>query len=437
MCGANLLTSPGSAETRSSERASPPVGLPSPVVPAPFGVNIHFTEPLPGEAELLRAAGFAWVRMDLLWHLTERTRNTYDFSAYDRLFAALDRQGIRPLFILDYHNKLYDRGLSPYTDAGRAAFTRWAVAAVRHFRGRGALWEIYNEPNAGFWHPKANVGDYVQLALTVSRALRQAAPKEPLIGPATAGVDLPFLEACFRAGLLKYWSAVSVHPYRVADPETVGETYQDIRRLIARYSPGKDLPIIASEWGYSAAEKEFDTSRQGKYLARQWLTNLLHGIPLSIWYDWRDDGADPNALEHNFGAVYWEHVPARDPVLLPKPVYQAARTLTSELAGFRLERRLPGTAAEDYVLRFVRADQPEQVRLAAWTTAAPHSLKLPALGNKVQRTDHLGNRLPPLAVESGFVTVRVTDNVEYLAMSESRPAVSVARPVANQPEAAP
>src|SRR5438477_11253673 len=121
------------------------VGLPGlGVVPEGLGVNIHFTDPRPGEMEMLAAAGFRFVRMDFTWGGTERNRGEYDFAAYERLLAALDRHHIRAVFILDYSNRLYDDGLSPHTDDGRAAFGRWAAAAATHFKGRGVTWEVWN-----------------------------------------------------------------------------------------------------------------------------------------------------------------------------------------------------------------------------------------------------------------------------------------------------
>jgi hypothetical protein len=80
---------------------------------------------------------------------------------------------------------------------------------------------MWNEPNGSFWKPKANVEDYVKLALAVGRAIRDAAPQEVYIGPATSGIKFDFLEACFQAGLLDYWRAVSVHPYRQTDPRVL------------------------------------------------------------------------------------------------------------------------------------------------------------------------------------------------------------------------
>jgi beta-galactosidase GanA len=54
-----------------------------------FGVNIHFTDPKPGEMKMLADTGFKWVRMDLNWGGTERKKGEYDFRAYDRLMTAL------------------------------------------------------------------------------------------------------------------------------------------------------------------------------------------------------------------------------------------------------------------------------------------------------------------------------------------------------------
>jgi polysaccharide biosynthesis protein PslG len=110
-------------------------GLPTPVVPAGFGVNIHFTDPVPGEMERLTQAGYHLARMDLAWGAIETAPGRYNFAAHDRLKGHLARAGARPIFILDYGNRLYDHGQAPRSDSARAAFARFAAAAARHFRG--------------------------------------------------------------------------------------------------------------------------------------------------------------------------------------------------------------------------------------------------------------------------------------------------------------
>jgi len=71
-----------------SDRFVPAADLPGLVVPEGLGVNIHFTDPKPGEMDMLSQGGFRWVRMDFAWDATERERGRYDFSAYDRLGEA-------------------------------------------------------------------------------------------------------------------------------------------------------------------------------------------------------------------------------------------------------------------------------------------------------------------------------------------------------------
>ena len=67
-----------------------PLSFAAPAVPDGFGVNIHFTDPRPGEMKMIAEAGVRWVRMDLKWDATEREPGRYDFSEYDRLMAALE-----------------------------------------------------------------------------------------------------------------------------------------------------------------------------------------------------------------------------------------------------------------------------------------------------------------------------------------------------------
>ena len=393
-----------------AQSAGPPA---APVLPDGTGVNIHFCDPRPGEMKMLAEGGFRWVRMDFGWDGTERQAGKYDFGAYDRLMAALAPHGIKALFILDYSNRLYDRGLSPCSDEGRKAFAAWAAAAVDRFKGKGILWEMYNEPNIQFWKPKPNVKDYVLLALEVGKAIRRVAPAESYIGPATSGMDPAFVEECFKAGLLEYWSAVSVHPYRQEPPETVAGDYTRLRNLIDKYAPkGKRIPVVSGEWGYSSVWKDFDDEKQGKYLPRQWLTNLASDVPLSIWYDWHDDGADQKEAEHHFGTVKHPYNAGRDPVYDPKPAYLAAKTLTTVLAGFRFSKRVAAGGHDDYVLAFSNG---ADARLAAWTAARePHAVTIPGGPGRFQVTGHTGDARPPVvAGKDGFV-MTLTDAPQYL-----------------------
>jgi polysaccharide biosynthesis protein PslG len=380
---------------------APPPQISGSTVPERLGVNIHFTQAKPGEAKMLADSGARWIRVDFFWHNVERSKGQYYFVDYDSLMATLRPYNIRPLFILDYENKFYDNGLAPYTDVGRQAFAQWAAASVQHFQGQGVLWEMWNEPNSPFWKPKANVQDYIKLAVAVGQAIRNVAPAEAYIGPGVQGFDFAFLEACFKAGLLNYWSAVSLHPYRdKADPETVSPGYDTLRALMAKYAPpGKQIPIIASEWGYSTEwPLVHDPDRQAGFLARTLLTDVASGIPVTIWYAW---GSAPG-----FSLV--------DPTLHPSPAYIAFQTLTSLLAGYTFSSRISLPSVSDYLLLFAPVSGSGGNKYVAWTTAAPHSVSASVPSGHLYQTSYLGETLPDLTAGTTGLNLQLTDAPIYL-----------------------
>jgi hypothetical protein len=380
-----------------------PSGLPAGPLPAGLGVNIHFTHAKPEELKQLAETGITWIRMDFAWQGIERKTGVYDFTSYDRLMSELDSVHIRALLILDYGNPLYGP-VSPATEEARSAFARFAVAAVKHFAGRGVIWEMWNEPNIGFWKPKPDVGDYAKLALATGKAIHAAQPKETFIGPGVSGVDTKFCEACFNAGCLDNWAAVSVHPYRQGGPESAVADFTKLHKVIGRYAPGKTIPIISSEWGYSTAWKNQNPQRQADYLAREWLTNQWQHIPLSIYYDWHDDGTSATDPEHHFGMVSYDYQ--------PKPAYQAAETLIDQLRGFTFDSRIDTGSASDFVLRFLNGTDS---RYAIWTTAKPgHTLKLPGLQGAFAVLSTTGDKLPAIKSVDGNLQIMATGSPSYL-----------------------
>ncbi|MDR3707736.1 MAG: cellulase family glycosylhydrolase [Capsulimonadaceae bacterium] len=344
----------GHAETR-----LPLSVLPAPVVPDGFGVNIHFTHFKPEELQLFKDAGFGLVRMDLGWNGIEHAPGVYDFSKFDTLLDDLDSVGARALLILDYSNPLYDQGRSPYTDAGRAAFAKYAAAAAAHFAGRKVIWEIYNEPNGGFWTPKPDVNAYAALVKATVAAVRQTDPHALILAGATANLPRDYIEGLVRSGAMKGVDALSVHPYRDSNPETSIEDYNRTRTIMMRFTPPGQplLPIICSEWGYSTNTKGISEQKQASYMVREYLANLAFGVNLTIFYDWKNDGPDPNNTEHRFGTLTQD--------LKPKPSYLAAKGLINSLRGYAFRHRLVANGANDFRLLF---EGPADLAVVEWSS---------------------------------------------------------------------
>ena len=380
------------------------------------GVNIHFTRPLPGEMDMIDQLGVGAIRMDISWGSIEKQKGVYDFSDYDVLLQNLERYHIRPLLILDYGNPNYFDNKSPDDPAWRIAFTRWAVATVTHFSGHHILWEMWNEPNwsDGPW--------YYNLALATGQALQTADPNETYIGPAEGGNDPGFLERCFKAGLLNYWQAVSVHPYRTTNPETLN--YKPIKDLIAKYAPaGKTIPIFSGEWGYSVIPEgktySFVTSDalQASYFDREMLWNLLNGIPLSIWYDWRNDEEKPGATEANFGLVHFPPQTGQAHEFQPKPSYVAASFFLKTLGEYRMDKSVPMTGITDgYLVSFIKN---HDRRYAAWTTAAaPEAAVLLLPPGRYAVYGLMGNAEKEVTVKKAGLPLLLTGDVQFVVASK-------------------
>lgn len=403
--------------------------IPEPVLPAGVGVNIHFARGHEKDLDMIAAAGFKFIRMDFFWESIEKKRGEYDWSAYDELTSNLERRGIRPYYILDYSNPLYEETVSspnpitgkpdeakgsPQSPESIKAFAQWAAAAAaKHFHGRHVVWEIWNEPNGGFWRPKPDVGQYTALALATGRAVREADPEATIVAPASSGFPWAFLEDFLKSGALEFLDGVSVHPYRSPKqpPEGAAKDYRRLRALIERYAPNemkKKIPILSGEWGYSSNTKGVSPETQSAFIVRQQLSNLLCGVPVSIWYDWKNDGGDPKENEHNFGTVTQD--------LEPKPAYVSIQTLTHELAGYRISSRYDIGNTNDFVL--VLTNSMGETKLAAWTLATSHEVTLdlqPTSAKDLALVNGDGQN-EKLEVESNRFTLLLDDKPEYVVL---------------------
>jgi len=383
------------------------VPLPQPVIPGGFGVNIHFRDE-PRDLDMIADAGFRFIRMDLAWGGVEREKGVYNFGGYDALTEGCEKRGIRILYILDYSNKLYESDRSVRTEEGREAFARFAETAAKRYAGKGILWEIWNEPNLNhFWSPQPSVDDYCALVETTVPLVRKADPSGVIAAPATSGIPFEWLENCFKKGLLEWIDVLTVHPYRSQPPETVIKEYARLRKLNERYAPkGKEMPIISGEWGYSQINWDktiIAEEQQAQYLVRMFLINLHEGVPVSIWYDWKDDGTDPKEREHHFGTVTHD--------LKHKQAYLAAKTLAHTLEEYSIAGRID-LGEEDFALR-LKNGQNEAITL--WTMGEKHEVTLPVGAEKAIMIDMLGGK-KDVSCGDGQLKVALSHSPQYLIL---------------------
>ena len=378
--------------------------LESSELPPRLGVNIHLLRDDPA-LDLAHAAGFGFVRMDMLWANVER-RGRYRFFPYDRLLRALEARGMGVLWILDYGHPDHG-GSTPRMPEDVAAFGRFAEAAAEHFKGRNVRYEIWNEPNTSqFWKPSPNASEYAILLKEAVTAIRRADPLAKVSSGGLSRFDAAFLSGAVDPGLAADLTAIGVHPYPKTGPETIAPEIENLREWIAR-GLGKHLEIWDTEWGYSSANAPVEAPsnghtaegrrRQASLSVREILTIWTVGLPLAVWYDLRDDGTDPANPEHNYGLL--------DSSGNEKPAIKAIQTLMSAVSGRKYAGMIPETPEGIHGMRMAGSTD---TILIVWTDQLDGRRRIEfPMRNLISTTDLMGEAVKSKDGHSGQARVEI------------------------------
>ena len=151
---------------------------------------------------------------------------------------------------------------------------------------------------------------------------------------------------------------------------------------------------------------------QAVMLSRIFLTNVANGIPLSIWYDWHDDGNDPNDSEDHFGLVHNPYRSGQTLAYDPKPAYFAAQTFVHVLGGYRFQERLNIGSSDDYILVFTRNGER---RFATWTTSPlTRRVIIQNVSGQYSVVSATGESLGGMTPTNGALNLELTSTPKYL-----------------------
>ncbi|MDQ3878010.1 MAG: cellulase family glycosylhydrolase [Actinomycetota bacterium] len=253
-----------------------PVGAQAATRPLPaFGVQVHalweFSDAQRQDIfEKLAAAGVTWVRIDFGWcSLQEKSRDQYSQWFIDEADKTVDEaraDGLQVLMTMwctpGWANGLTSVGYRtaasvPPTDPNDyAAAAEWAA---RHFAGRVAAWEVWNEPNqAAFW--SGTTADYVRLLKVAYPAFKKGDPSTKVVFGGPAYNDIDFIRRAYDAGAAGSFDVMATHPYTA--PSNIGPSVDNnniwsfpyaaqVHQLMVNRGDG-DKPIWFTEFGWSS-----------------------------------------------------------------------------------------------------------------------------------------------------------------------------------------
>jgi len=199
------------ARTTFSVQLPPPAAADQLLADSPFGINTAFQPDTPDlEARLaaMQQAGIKWGRQDFTWKRIEKTKGEYAFEPYDRLVEQCHRHGFMIFGNLAYAPEFHD----PRTPEGVAAYAGLARAAAQRYAGKVDYWQIWNEPNGGFW--KGTPEQYASLLAAAGKAIHEANPKAKVLGLNMAFCDVLWAEKVLKLVPNDCFDIACFHPYR-------------------------------------------------------------------------------------------------------------------------------------------------------------------------------------------------------------------------------
>ncbi len=363
-------------------------GLPIPaaVAQSPFGI----VNPWPGVG---REMGASWCRCGAgstqlgNWPGIQPLPGVFDFGRAEREWATYYvPERLVPAPILGYTPPWAARA-PEYERADRMmpdlwAWHRFCKTIARRFSGRVWFWEVWNEPNIGFFH--GTIADYVDLLKTAAVAIAAANPKARVIFGGLAGADAAFLSRAYAYSAAAYFDIMAVHPYqwsRDLNENWLVSNLAAIRRCV---EAGEALakPIWVNEIGWPTAG-EISQRDQARLLAQALVHCIAQtdlGVERVFWYCVKDWGGPGYGLLDTAGR--------------PKLAWRAYRALV-HVAGLA-KRRVVGRLRIAGIVGWVFAGGPHDFLAAVWAPGLePVEVAWPDELAAEQAWDMLGQPIRP------------------------------------------
>ncbi len=205
------IADPPTAESTFQVTLPPHPFVDNPLPDSPFGINTAFQPDTPNLEAILQKmneAGIKWGRQDFTWRRIEKEKGQYQFQDYDRLVDLCHKYGLLLFGNLAYAPSFHDLR----TPEGVEAYCNFVRQTVKHFSGRVKFWQIWNEPNGGFW--KGTPAEYARLLAAAGKAIHEANPDAKVLGLNMAFCDVLWAEKILNLVPYDCFDIVCFHPYR-------------------------------------------------------------------------------------------------------------------------------------------------------------------------------------------------------------------------------
>lgn len=277
-------------------------------------------------------SGVKWVRLGQYenssektsWDWVEQTPGRYQVLAdVDEAIRSLKDNGVRIEIELQYSNPLYQGDpaarpkrvtlpppgigqndepvnpifLPPQTEEQIGAFLKYVRFMVNRYRGTVKHWELWNEPNIGYWRPqtktKAELAEkgrgYGRVLSRFADVVHKTDPEAKVMLGGLSGPDLVFAEAALGECAGKV-DIIAYHTYpgfgtnhAPEEADSMDRASQFRERLVHLPGMRKDVEFWVNEWNVSPKWKQSNESVQARYVPRFYLYTHAQRMRPFLW----------------------------------------------------------------------------------------------------------------------------------------------------------
>jgi hypothetical protein len=250
--------------------------------------------------EIAASLGFEYYRYNAVWAQVQPQEGVWNWERIDDYLSQVRSHGFRwhvtttgcPSWATE------ERFDSPPLDA----WNQWISALASRHSESMQFWEIWNEPNIGFF--KGTVEEYTQVQRVAHDAIKAVSPDTIVTSGGYAGMNHHKSKlGAFEAALLEHPRAYDWFAYHMHD--TFPQFYSDLHHQLAaiQQRTGKtDVPMVFTETG-------FDTRHGQRFQAETLLKKITYAAAIGAksytWYNLMDRAGreNPNQAGKTFGLI--------------------------------------------------------------------------------------------------------------------------------------
>lgn len=288
------------------------------ISPLPYGINVHLAQN--ETLAKVKAAGIAWIRIDINWSTIETSKGEFYYNEVDRVVNYATANGLSIYASISFTPGWANgKKGSTYPATNVADWKNFVSRTIARYKSKIKYWGIWNEPNLKIFFALGKDKFVQQILLPAAQTIRGADPAAFIVGPdlshkTEAGTEWYFWMKYILDNAGNYFDIISHHIYEdhgvyyMYELLEEGDKFIPAVKTIIQESGQENKPFWITEVGWNTS-KYSEIMQSNRYL------DMLHtrarkNYPQKVFFYAIIDDPNPAVLPWGILRRNLEHKPA-------------------------------------------------------------------------------------------------------------------------------